>query len=184
MPVQVQLYFPQFGHPAYGIVRGIVKDSTDFYQGLSSVTFLDSDGKVHVRRTHHLSSSILNRSLLMSPSKHGIVRAIVKDSTDFYQDLSSFIFLDSGGKKCDAAAPCARLASFSYIYTHVFQPDGKVYRSMAAASCTKLGVISVLIKLSVPQLQHAQHIQRTSWPRPAIETSFRTPDHPGDMHVT
>ena len=44
--VQVQLYFPQIGHPAYGIVRAIVKDSTDFYQGLSSVTFLDSDGKV------------------------------------------------------------------------------------------------------------------------------------------
>ena len=44
--MQVQLYIPQIGHPAYGIVRGIVKDSTDFYQGLSSVTFLDSDGKV------------------------------------------------------------------------------------------------------------------------------------------
>lgn len=114
MPVQVQLYFPQFGHPAYGIVRGIVKDSTDFYQGLSSVTFLDSDGKV--RRTHHLSSSILNRSLLMSPSTHGIVRAIVKDFTDFYQDLSSFIFLDSNGKVRNAAssaARCGRSASFS-----------------------------------------------------------------------
>ena len=46
LSLQVQLYFPQVGHPAYGIVRGIVKDSTDFYQGLSSVTFLDSDGKV------------------------------------------------------------------------------------------------------------------------------------------
>ena len=50
-PAQVQLYFPQIGHPAYGIVRGIVKDSTDFYQGLSSVTFLDSDGKVGCCRT-------------------------------------------------------------------------------------------------------------------------------------
>ncbi len=56
-PMQVQLYFPQIGHPAYGIVRGIVKDSTDFYQGLSSVTFLDSDGKVgHYCRALTLSN--------------------------------------------------------------------------------------------------------------------------------
>lgn len=46
MVVQVQLYFPQFGHPAYGIVRAIAKDSLDYYEGLSSITFLDSDGKV------------------------------------------------------------------------------------------------------------------------------------------
>ena len=46
MVVQVQLYFPQFGHPAYGIVRAIVKDSSDDYEGLSSITFLDSDGRV------------------------------------------------------------------------------------------------------------------------------------------
>ena len=44
--VQVQLYFPQFGHPAYGIVRAIAKDSSDYYEGLSSITFLDSDGRV------------------------------------------------------------------------------------------------------------------------------------------
>ncbi|CAK0785312.1 hypothetical protein CVIRNUC_008519 [Coccomyxa viridis] len=45
-PNQVQLYFPQFGHPAYGIVRAIAKDSSDYYEGLSSITFLDSDGRV------------------------------------------------------------------------------------------------------------------------------------------
>ena len=44
--MQVQLYFPQFGHPAYGIVRAIAKDSSDYYEGLSSITFLDSDGRV------------------------------------------------------------------------------------------------------------------------------------------
>ena len=48
--VQVQLYFPQFGHPAYGIVRAIAKDSSDYYEGLSSITFLDSDGRVkHIK---------------------------------------------------------------------------------------------------------------------------------------
>lgn len=119
----------------------------------------------------------------MSSSTHGIVRAIVKDSTAFYQDLSSFSVLDSSGKVRDSAAPCAISAIFSNMYAHVFQPDGKVYRSMAAASCTKPGVISILIKLSLPQQPHAKHIQRTSWPHTAAETSFRTPGHPGDMHV-
>ena len=51
--VQVQLYFPQFGHPAYGIVRAIAKDSSDYYEGLSSITFLDSDGRVK-----HIQSDI------------------------------------------------------------------------------------------------------------------------------
>jgi hypothetical protein len=43
---QVQLYFPELDHPAYGIVRAIVKDASDIYRGLPSTTFLDSDGKV------------------------------------------------------------------------------------------------------------------------------------------
>ena len=47
MIVQIQLYFPQFGHLAYGIVRAIAKDSSDYYEGLSSITFLDSDGRVN-----------------------------------------------------------------------------------------------------------------------------------------
>ncbi|EIE21984.1 hypothetical protein COCSUDRAFT_56427 [Coccomyxa subellipsoidea C-169] len=42
----VQLYFPEFGHPAYGVVRAIVKDGSDTYRGLPSVTFLDSSGEV------------------------------------------------------------------------------------------------------------------------------------------
>lgn len=46
MAWQVQLYIPEFGHPAFGIVRAIVKDSYDTYRGLPSVTFLDSSGQV------------------------------------------------------------------------------------------------------------------------------------------
>lgn len=40
-PNQVQLYIPESSHPAHGIVRAIVKDSTDS----SIVSFLDSDGR-------------------------------------------------------------------------------------------------------------------------------------------
>ena len=40
------MYIPEFGHPAFGVVRAIVKDSYDTYRGLPSVTFLDSSGQV------------------------------------------------------------------------------------------------------------------------------------------
>ena len=43
---QVHIYFPEIGHPAFGIVRAIVKDSLDVDFGLASETFLDSDGQV------------------------------------------------------------------------------------------------------------------------------------------
>lgn len=44
---QIQLYFPEKDHPAYGIVRSVVRDSTDVYTGSESVSFLDSDGQVY-----------------------------------------------------------------------------------------------------------------------------------------
>ena len=66
--VQVQLYFPQFGHPAYGIVRAIAKDSSDYYEGLSSITFLDSDGRV--KQILQLTSAIaLHISCCTAPMK-------------------------------------------------------------------------------------------------------------------
>lgn len=43
---QVQLYFPEADHVSYGVLRSVVKDSTDTYMGNSSVTYLDSDGQV------------------------------------------------------------------------------------------------------------------------------------------
>ena len=64
--VQVQLYFPQFGHPAYGIVRAIAKDSSDYYEGLSSITFLDSDGRVkHIQLTSAIALHISCCTALM-----------------------------------------------------------------------------------------------------------------------
>ncbi len=38
--LQVHIYLPENGHPATGLVRTIVKDSTD----LDTSSFLDSDG--------------------------------------------------------------------------------------------------------------------------------------------
>jgi hypothetical protein len=48
--LQVQIYFPELGHPAFGVVRAIVKDSSDAADA-SSQTFLDSDGKARMRTT-------------------------------------------------------------------------------------------------------------------------------------
>ncbi|KAK9823790.1 hypothetical protein WJX72_005525 [[Myrmecia] bisecta] len=42
---QVRLFFPETQHPAYGVLRAITKDSTNTYQGDSSISFLDSSGK-------------------------------------------------------------------------------------------------------------------------------------------
>jgi len=37
---QIHIYLPENGHPATGLIRSIVKDSTD----LDTSSFLDSDG--------------------------------------------------------------------------------------------------------------------------------------------
>lgn len=44
--LQVRLYFPEVGHPAFGVIRAIVKDSTDVDRGTPSIVFVDSDGQV------------------------------------------------------------------------------------------------------------------------------------------
>ena len=38
--LQVEMYFPESGHPAFGIFRAIVKDSTDVNHGAASVVGL------------------------------------------------------------------------------------------------------------------------------------------------
>ena len=45
----MQLYFPEIAHPAFGVVRAIVKDSSDADLGAVSQTFLDSDGQVRLQ---------------------------------------------------------------------------------------------------------------------------------------
>lgn len=46
MWMQIRLFYPEALHPAFGVVRAIVKDSTDTETGDSAVVFLDSDGLV------------------------------------------------------------------------------------------------------------------------------------------
>ena len=43
-PNQIQIYMPEVSHPAHGVIRTIVKDSSDVYQGKQSELWLDSDG--------------------------------------------------------------------------------------------------------------------------------------------
>ena len=46
MCMQVRIFYPEVGHPAFGAVRAIVKDSTDNETGAASLVFLDSDNQV------------------------------------------------------------------------------------------------------------------------------------------
>ena len=43
--LQIRLYYPETGHPAYGVIRALVKDSTDTSNRAS---YTDSDGRVGV----------------------------------------------------------------------------------------------------------------------------------------
>ncbi|KAK9797358.1 hypothetical protein WJX73_002152 [Symbiochloris irregularis] len=45
-PNEVHLYLPEAQHPAEGLVRAIVKDSTNTYMNISDQVWLDSDGYV------------------------------------------------------------------------------------------------------------------------------------------
>jgi len=45
-PNQLHIYLPEVSHPAHGVIRSILKDSENVYQGEISETFLDSDGLV------------------------------------------------------------------------------------------------------------------------------------------
>ena len=44
--MQVRLYFPQLGHPGFGIFRALVRDSYDKASEPNTRTFLDSDGLI------------------------------------------------------------------------------------------------------------------------------------------
>lgn len=43
---QVQIYFPQEEHPAYGLARAYVRDGNDVYTGEESQGYIDSDGQI------------------------------------------------------------------------------------------------------------------------------------------
>ena len=43
-PNQLHVYLPEMDHPGFGVIRTIVKDDDDVYEGIHSETFLDSDG--------------------------------------------------------------------------------------------------------------------------------------------
>merc|ERR1711887_420991 len=45
-PNQLHVYLPEISHPAHGVARVILKDSTDEYEGERSETYLDSDGLI------------------------------------------------------------------------------------------------------------------------------------------
>ena len=40
--MQVQLYLPDGNHPAHNLLRGVIKDSTDYYNSSLDAVWLDS----------------------------------------------------------------------------------------------------------------------------------------------
>ena len=44
--VQVRLFYPETGSSSFGVIRAIVKDTSDMDSGNSSQTWLDSNGQV------------------------------------------------------------------------------------------------------------------------------------------
>lgn len=44
--MQIRMFYPELDHPAFGVVRAIVKDNTDTETGPSAAVFLDSDNLV------------------------------------------------------------------------------------------------------------------------------------------
>ena len=43
---QVRFFYPEMQHQAFGVIRAILKDSTDNETGAASLVFLDSDNEV------------------------------------------------------------------------------------------------------------------------------------------
>lgn len=59
---QVSLYLPQQAHDSFGVVRAVVKDSTDNSStGARAASFLDSDGQVGVSASRDSSAHLSGR---------------------------------------------------------------------------------------------------------------------------
>ena len=59
--LQIRLFVPELNHPAYGVVRAIVKDGNDLTTGAGVNSFLDSDGEVgHIRGPNDTVSALRN----------------------------------------------------------------------------------------------------------------------------
>jgi hypothetical protein len=54
------------GHAAYGVIRAIVKDSTDAWLGPKSLSFIDSDGEVGNPLSRNLTQQEWNVQVMRS----------------------------------------------------------------------------------------------------------------------
>lgn len=57
MVSQVRMFYPELQHPAFGVIRAILKDSTDNMTGTPSLVFLDSDDEVTIPLSGHRARS-------------------------------------------------------------------------------------------------------------------------------
>lgn len=80
--MQISLYFPQLNHPSYGVIRALVKDSSN---SASDPTFLDSDGQIgqirpnpttnpDVRKGALLLQAIPRLTRLKNPMSHNFTK--------------------------------------------------------------------------------------------------------------
>lgn len=59
--MQVNMYIPGQAHNSFGVVRAVVKDSTDNDTGAPGASFLDSDGQVGVSGSRSNSAHLSGR---------------------------------------------------------------------------------------------------------------------------
>lgn len=59
--MQVNLYIPGQAHDSFGVVRAVVKDSTDNDTGVPTASYLDSDGRVGLSGSRSKSAHLSGR---------------------------------------------------------------------------------------------------------------------------
>ena len=62
-PLQVSLYFPQYSHAAFGVVRAFLRDNASNSSG--APTFLDSDGEIGEADRSTSSEALADGQLLL-----------------------------------------------------------------------------------------------------------------------
>lgn len=82
LAMQIRLYFPETGHPAYGILRALVKDSTNIANAPSHT---DSDGRVGFTYDRgSLNSKPFNRQFLADGLWHMATLTTLGNNTRGY----------------------------------------------------------------------------------------------------
>lgn len=130
--MQIRLYFPETGHPAYGILRAIVKDSnkTD-----NTTSYLDSDGQVANDYESDADSTPYRRQFLADGLWHMVTLSTLTSNAT---GLRGFAMLLDGRLVGLEAADTLYISKFSTTANHqrlYVQPSVVQMRGGCASVC-------------------------------------------------